>query len=256
MPSSVVIKVGGIVLTEGYTYDSATGVIHIDGAKITGPVVIIAAEDLPEDYSVTENIKNGVYIGGGTAIKGIEYSASITVSKGYLLPSSITVKVGGVTLVEGIDFTYNSETGELTVFADKVTGNIEIIAVATKIVFTVSGKIDDSVFTGEPAVYGEDYQMTLIPLDGYMLPKSIIVMVDGVIITDGYTYDYFTGVVHINGIKVLGEVQIIAKMVEVPVVPEMPKTGDSAKTDLLFGLIVLSGTTLIVSRQKKRRVNN
>ncbi len=64
------------------------------------------------------------------AIYGTAYSATLAVADGWSYPDSITVTVGGTALSEG-DFTYNAATGELTVNAGKVTGEIAITGSAT-----------------------------------------------------------------------------------------------------------------------------
>jgi len=45
LPETVTVSVGGTTLTSGYTYDSATGVLTVDAASITGDVVITAKAD-------------------------------------------------------------------------------------------------------------------------------------------------------------------------------------------------------------------
>ena len=42
LPASVNVSVNGIVLTEGYAYDAATGNLNIDAAAVTGDIVITA----------------------------------------------------------------------------------------------------------------------------------------------------------------------------------------------------------------------
>ncbi len=260
LPTSIVITVGGTVLTEGFTYNSTTGAVHIDGSKIIGPVVITASVEQPVIYTVTNDITNGVYIGGNTATNGIEYYAEITVGQAYKLPESITVKVNGAILTVGTDYTYSSSTGELVLYASKVTGNIEIIAIAELKTFNVGVNIDDSALIGDAAVYGMDYNTLLVVEDGYMLPDTITIMIGGKILIDGYTYNKLTGEIYINGSKITGPVQIIAqkviKVVEDKIIEddviEPPKTGDESKLILRLSIVALSGIGVLYLRRKKK----
>ncbi len=156
LPKNIIVTVGGTMLTEGFTYDPVTGAIHIDGAKITGPVVIIAGvipqpqpqayadpapiyagnnTDEPEadpartgNYPVAYSGTNFRYSGAGAVHPGTDYKTTIIVAAGYQLPSAITVTAGGILLKPGVDYTYNSETGEVYIKGAKVTGAIEIKA--------------------------------------------------------------------------------------------------------------------------------
>ena len=82
-------------------------------------------------YTVTNTLTN-ISSGNADAYRGkmetADYTAALSVSGSYLLPTSITVKVGDTPLTAGTDYTYVSESGELTIPAAKITGNIEIIA--------------------------------------------------------------------------------------------------------------------------------
>lgn len=68
------------------------------------------------------------------AAKGTEYETKLclTDSDKYMLPKTITVTVGGTALTAGTDYTYNAARGELTVFAEKITGALHIAAEAVK----------------------------------------------------------------------------------------------------------------------------
>lgn len=49
LPDSVTVKVGGVALSDGYTYDAETGVLSVDAAKVTDTVDIIAVGAIVED---------------------------------------------------------------------------------------------------------------------------------------------------------------------------------------------------------------
>ena len=62
--------------------------------------------------------------------KGAEFKATYSATSGYTLPSTVVVKVGGVTKTVTTDYTFAS--GVLTIPAAKVTGDIEVTVTATK----------------------------------------------------------------------------------------------------------------------------
>lgn len=63
-------------------------------------------------------------------ILGESLTVTLKANAGYRLPNAITVKMGGQTLVEDDDYTYNAKTGVL--YIKEITGSIEIIAKAVE----------------------------------------------------------------------------------------------------------------------------
>lgn len=61
--------------------------------------------------------------------KGKELKVTYTASTDYTLPSTVTVKIGGVTKTVTTDYTFAS--GVLTIQAAKVTGDVEVTVTAT-----------------------------------------------------------------------------------------------------------------------------
>ena len=57
-----------------------------------------------------------------------DYTAKLTADSGYLLPAEIAVRSGEHDLISGDDYSYNSTSGELEIFARSIGGNIEIEA--------------------------------------------------------------------------------------------------------------------------------
>ena len=49
LPASVTVKVGGVILTGGYSYDSESGVLTVNADRITSPIEIVASGMLVED---------------------------------------------------------------------------------------------------------------------------------------------------------------------------------------------------------------
>ena len=87
-----------------------------------GGVHPIVLNNTTPAYDVTYALSN--IHSGNTApyvAKDTAYTTTLSVTDAdrYMLPADITVTVGGTALTAGTDYTYNAETGELTVFAKK-----------------------------------------------------------------------------------------------------------------------------------------
>ena len=92
--------------------------------------VVIYKEVCKQDsYNVKENLSNATaantnaktVLATATSLT-LNYSANV----GYLLPETITVQMGGATLVSGTDYIWNQETGELEINVDGFYGNIDV----------------------------------------------------------------------------------------------------------------------------------
>ena len=70
-------------------------------------------------------------IGSEKAVSGQAFTTTLTADSGYTLPKTIKIEVGGFEL-QAADYTYNSRTGEIVIFKENVTGDINIVAVAMK----------------------------------------------------------------------------------------------------------------------------
>gem|GEM_PF-6888962 len=81
-------------------------------------------------YSVTHNLTNVTATSGATgasaATEGVAYDAVFAANPGYVLPSTITVTIGGSPATVGTGYTWNSSTGAFQVPAAQVTGAIVI----------------------------------------------------------------------------------------------------------------------------------
>ena len=126
LPKDITIKVGNTILKDGYTF--VDGVLTISKDIVTDNITI-EANAIPNEYTVTSDLTNIASNGTDTIIHGSEYKATLTADDGYTLPKDITIKVGNTILKDGYTFV----DGVLTISADKVTGDISIIAVAEKI---------------------------------------------------------------------------------------------------------------------------
>ncbi|MBR4407988.1 MAG: BspA family leucine-rich repeat surface protein [Clostridia bacterium] len=74
-------------------------------------------------------------------VAGESYTTTITPNPNYKLPEEITVEQDGVVLTEGTDYTWNANTGLLTIHS--VSGNIEITCVAIMSAFNITYNMND-----------------------------------------------------------------------------------------------------------------
>jgi hypothetical protein len=136
LPENIKITVGGTELTSRYSYDNSTGKLSIDAEVITGDITI-TAEGVRKTYDVVNTLTNLTSNGAASCQYGIKYTATLTPASSYSRPAEIIVKVGDTVLTVG--YSYSSSTGVVAIDADKVTGNIEIIAAATEDYYTLVG---------------------------------------------------------------------------------------------------------------------
>lgn len=161
LPSTITVTIGGSSATAGtdYTWTQGTGVVSIPGNKVTGNTVITVTGVAPAPtYSVTHSLTNVTATSGatgaGAATEGVAYNAVFTANTGYVLPSTITVTIGGETATVGTGYTWNATTGAFQVPAEQVTGAIVITiagetAPATKDIYYGHVKITDGALVRE-----------------------------------------------------------------------------------------------------------
>ncbi len=217
LPESITVTVNGEAIT-GYTYNAETGEVLIPGEEVTGNIVVTAScVYVPKTFTVSASVENGSTTAPATATEGEDVSFTVSANEGYKLPESITVTVNGEALAADA-YTYNAETGEVLIPGEKVTGNIVVTAACVYVpkTFTVSASVENGSTTApETATEGEDVSFTVSANEGYKLPESITVTVNGEAIT-GYTYNAETGEVLIPGEKVTGNIVVTAACVYVP----------------------------------------
>ena len=212
LPSAITVKVGGVELgVNEYSYSSSSnGYLYIASGKITEDIEIIAnGVEVKNTYTVTPQF-TGLSVTGWqeTVTEGEDLTFILSANEGYVCPETITVKMGSATLTEDNGYTYNQETGKVTI--NNVTGAVVVIAEAVKI-HTVTPQ-----FTGVSATEGvpqtvlnnKELAFTLQASAGYKLPESIEVTMDGIVLTagTGYTYEQNTGTFKIT--RVTGNVVV------------------------------------------------
>lgn len=98
-----------------------------------------------KSYSVTNSVTN-TKINGETSITNEnDYTATLTPNVGYKLPDMVYILVGGSEL-NTTSYSYNKETGELTIPGSMITGNITIVGDAVEITYKVIFDAVDGTF--------------------------------------------------------------------------------------------------------------
>lgn len=129
-----------------YRTDYAGGVRPIDRYNTT------PAYDVTYALSNILSSNTAPYVAKDTAYTT---TLSVTDANQYMLPADITATVGGTALTAGTDYTYNAETGELTVFAEKITGALHIAAEAAKKTWEIRVSPEDIDFGTADYGYNE-----------------------------------------------------------------------------------------------------
>ncbi len=101
--------------------------------SVSGGYPVLALTSV-ETYSVTFTLDGLTASGANEATGGSDYTTILSAaSTGRTLPSSITVTVGGTELTLGSGYSYSTNTGEVKIPAENVTGDIVITATAGKL---------------------------------------------------------------------------------------------------------------------------
>ena len=83
-------------------------------------------------YAVSYQLTNVTASNTASTIdEGTAYATTLSAEEGYALPASVSVTVGGA----AVTVSYNSESGELTIPAEAVTGDIVITAVGAELTY-------------------------------------------------------------------------------------------------------------------------
>ncbi|MBC2727058.1 InlB B-repeat-containing protein [Desulfosporosinus sp.] len=97
-------------------------------------VIVLAAPAPTYDVSASGSSLSNITLNNTIAKQYQNYTTTLSAASGYTLPSSLTITMGGVTLVPGVDYIYtktSATTGTLTVY--NVTGELSITAVGVLI---------------------------------------------------------------------------------------------------------------------------
>ena len=115
-------------------YNAGSDLFSCYGSTNSQKDVVIYKEVCKEDsYNVTSNLTNATAVNGNpTTVSATATSLTLKYSAntGYLLPETITVKMGGVALSSTDDYTWNKEDGQLELSVDGFYGEIDVKIVA------------------------------------------------------------------------------------------------------------------------------
>lgn len=180
LPPSITVTMGGTTLpSTAYSYNQSNGVVTID--NITGAIVITASGAL-RSLSITKNGTNVTINGNASVNYGETYTATLTASEGYRLPSTIVVTMGSNVLTEG-DYDYGPINGTLSIA--NVTDNIIITINGESVILSITTSFTNvtSNNAATTANYGTSYTATLSPSNKNFTINSIVVTMGGVDIT-------------------------------------------------------------------------
>ena len=217
-------------LTVTHTGDAAQTVTVTDNT-FTMPAanVTIHAEFEKQKFQITHELENIDCEVTGEHTHEVAYGDKpvihLTAKEGYTMPSSVAViKTGSQPEEAFAAYTYSHTVAapeEATITFDQgVTGNLTIKGAGVIKTFAVNYSLKNNLSTtsSRSANYKAEYTGTLVAADGYALPESIVVTMNGTLIGEAnYTYDRQTGTITIPEGKITGNIVITAVGVDVRV---------------------------------------
>lgn len=204
LPDAITVTMGEKTLEAGtdYTYNSSTGAFSL--SKIAGRLSI-TAKGVKNSYSVTTALTNLTSdIQAGTkALYGDAFTCTLLASEGYTFPVSIAITMGGKTLVDATDYTYDAASGKISLL--KVTDELTIKAEGIKKSYTISitlSNLTSDIIPNKKIEHGETLTGKLSVIGDYELPSAIEIMMGGkVLVVDSeYSYDPKTGAIEIKNV--------------------------------------------------------
>lgn len=197
-----------LYLPEGTYYALVSGGTYANKSydiTVTRDGVTVREHGYVEEYSITMNLTNLTSDAPSSVQEGADLSLTLTPEKGYGLPEAIQVTMGGQMLLS-TQYDYDNETGRFTL--ENVTGDVVLTAVAVEGVqtFSVTSELVHMTYEGPDYVSaGKTASGKLIPDEGYELPETISITMNGQAVQD-YTYDRDSGAVAVP--NVTGDVVI------------------------------------------------
>lgn len=215
LPESIRVFVGDEE-TDGFTYDSQTGELVISKNVIRGNVNVLA-EGKAKNYPVRAEVGNLSFQGDATGTVEQDYNGTLVAQSGYLLPQTITIKVGEQELMQE-DYSYDKITGEFTIFKGKIVNDVLVQADASPVIvpakeYHVSFRLSNLTVNGSnKASETQDYVATLIPDANYGLPTNFNVKAGEIVLQPGVDYGYngVTGVLTIPAERIVGDIVVEA----------------------------------------------
>ena len=225
LPTTVMVTMGGqeLVNNKDYAYDPESGALEVH--FVTGDVIItITAISLTEVYDITYesdplNFHYDTEVGDGlippTVVAGAPLKVLLVPDAGYVIPeANVTVTMGGKELSGVYSLSEDFRVGEI--YIESVMGDVTISVVAKMLTF--ADIFDDSELDGEILIEEvpmiklyQELTLTLSAAEGYHLPETIGVEMNGELLAEGegYTYNSETGELVIKSVE--GIIKIIAQ---------------------------------------------
>lgn len=143
-PNSISVTAG-----TSYTWEKNTGILTLTNVTQDTTVQIYG---ILRQYTVTTKLTKATLTGATTANHYSTYNAILLPEERFaIIPESISIKVGGVKREVDDGYTYNAETGDLTI--PDITGNISIVAAARTTDLTITMDPFTSVRGGTFTIY-------------------------------------------------------------------------------------------------------
>lgn len=143
-PNSISVTAG-----TSYTWEKNTGILTLTNVTQDTTVQIYG---ILRQYTVTTKLTKATLTGATTANHYSTYNAILLPEERFaIIPESISIKVGGVKREVDDGYTYNAETGDLTI--PDITGNISIVAAARTTDLTITMAPFTSVRGGTFTIY-------------------------------------------------------------------------------------------------------
>lgn len=163
------LNVGDKVVAHGYLIDFVSSGNHkAEIGYATGSLAW--AKIVRNTQSITKTLTGCSLDVAATFDFDTAFSATLVANAGYSLPESITMTVGGASFT---DFTYNNQTGAISIAAGKVNGALVITGVGTKINYTVSTSLTGVILEELPETvhYGDKLETTFNLVEGCVNPQ-------------------------------------------------------------------------------------
>lgn len=198
LPTAVTVTMGD--KSADFTYDAGSGQVSIK--NIQGDIVVTAIGIDNSQQEVIILPEEGLIVEHINPVKtGEKVELTLKVEKGYTLPETIVVTMGGNNLVAGTEYTYDATTGTFTL--QSITGELRIKVVPVKVKYDVTATLTHlTASIAEKVAYNDPLSFMLVPEKGYKLPATITVEMGAstLQVGDDYSYNTTTGEVKIKAV--------------------------------------------------------
>ena len=121
------------------------------------------------EYTVAYDLTGCSFTGKTSTTAGADYTTTLKLKGDYTNPITIASVTADGTALDSSEYTFDNDTGVLTIPSAKITGNIIITASAVKGYHVNLQKEGNGTVTASPelAAEGETVKLTASPDDGY-----------------------------------------------------------------------------------------